>query len=131
MQWPTNLTVFAKLTNELKVNKEELEEQVKIQAKKKMLKRSTPLRTRLMPVLVNFLDIKWFLARNKNFVTLSKHLQNLPNEFYSTEFLEAMLTLYWNDTKNMILVRIFLPQILLIVSAVYYFHHTLKPRDDD
>ena len=56
--------------------------------------------TQAKPVSVRMLDMSWFYRGDDNFVAFSKLLENLPNSFYSTEFMQCLLEENWDEHRD-------------------------------
>ena len=82
------------------------------------------------PVDVTVLSLKWFFNERRNFVALSKSLQNLPNKFYTSDFMRFLLEEYWSSTKQKILITRFLPYLAFLMSAIMYFYYALNPTSN-
>ena len=85
------------------------------------------------PVSIRMLDMQWFYRGNDNFVAFSKQLENLPNSFYSTEFLTCLLEENWDEHRDMMVKQLFVPYILYAVCSIWYMKLALAtdPENDD
>ena len=108
LNWPESDSLeepLSILSNSIDVSKEKLEAVLhKLVAPsflgraKRRLKcwRTKIPKTRKRPVEVLMLDLKWLFRNRKTFVALSTILEDLPNNFYASEFTQNLTKQFWN-----------------------------------
>ena len=55
-------------------------------------------------------------------------LKELPGNVYSSEFLECILDLFWENTQKRIILTQFAPYIAFVSAAITYMVYHLKDR---
>ena len=69
--------------------------------------------------------MRWFYRDRSNFVAFSGLLENLPNSFYSSEFIECLLEENWEEHRNIIFTQLFLPYIFYAFCSILFMKFAL------
>ena len=48
------------------------------------------------PIIVEYLDLRWFFKGFKNFISFSLILDDMPTSFYTSKFTELLLEQFWD-----------------------------------
>ena len=79
-------------------------------------------------VKVEYLNLGWLFAGRKNFTALAPILAAMPTRFYNTRFSVTICDYFWDEVKDLMFWRQFVPYTLLVIFTVFYFHGTLTPE---
>ena len=82
MEWPNDTTEVIHMSDTLSVSLEELEKLIKARGHSSYLKR---------PVIVEYLDLRWFFKERKNFIAFSLLLAEMPDSFFTAKFTALLL----------------------------------------
>lgn len=82
---------------------------------------------------VRLLDIGWLFADNKDFLHFVHVLNSCSNkELYMTDFVKALLEVYWDSHKRSIALKVFLPYtIYLSTTLVFIFYAVTGEADEE
>lgn len=73
-------------------------------------------------VEVKVLNLDWLLKDAKNFLDFSFLLKRSQNKrIFQTEFLQQLVQEFWDESFYKILYRIFMPWLLYMICALYFF----------
>ena len=72
-------------------------------------------------VKVRLFDIGWLYAGENEFLDFINILDNVRNkELYLTNFVKALLDVFWVENKNVLIWSIFIPYLIYLTSTVYF-----------
>ena len=109
MGWPKSLKFFCKMSKTPYITKQELETNDITEAKYGKL--------RQRKIETGVIDLRWFFLNSQNFFTFSRRLNNLPNSFYSSNFVKYLLEKFWTRAQMKIIKQQFLGQIATITKS--------------
>ena len=75
--------------------------------------------------------MRWFFADGKDFISFVKCLQNMPNSVYTSEFVQYLFRVFWEEKKREITKRFFYPYLINITSMILYLKIALDDSDSD
>ena len=81
-------------------------------------------------VEVRLIDIGWLFVGGNSFPNLAKVLNQIDSDLiFDTEFVHALLEVFWKKCQNKILMRIFLPYILYLALTFNYLVRIMNNDD--
>ena len=76
------------------------------------------------------MDLSWFYADRKNFVAFVPYLQGVPSSVYNSEFVSCLLDQNWQDLRDEIKLKFFLPYLIYAFSSIVYMKLALEQDED-
>ena len=81
-------------------------------------------------VEVSILDLGWLYADNKMFLDFVSILNSIgEQDIYMTDFVKALLEVFWNQNKMKIFWRVFVPYIMYLAFTLYYTINVVCSRE--
>ena len=108
------------MTNSLEVSESSVQERINSESEGSLIRR---------PAIVDMLDLRWFFAERKNFVSFALLLDSIPASFYTSRFTAALLDEFWEKAQWRIILKKFIPFIAFFFISITYFNQALNQID--